>query len=404
MFIFLGAATCSFALGYLVSGQRWHRHYAAEIQRLQQEWAHHSSAAASEALTRAGQRRGVERAGGTEQAGVARSSPAPTALPAPAAAAGMATPREILARIRELHQNGGPNSQRAVQRLLSDLVLAGPQSLEAIKEVLAAGEDPKWDAQGKGKGGSLRRELLQVVQEIGGEGAEQLLAQVMSQAASPQEMLRLAQALEKMAPGKYQQAAVAAASAQLAHALNQQADPGPFLEILGMYGDRSYVEQARAILVQADGRLNKDALDYLQKVLHQDVVPLAQQLAQDPRLNNPKSREELARLAVEYVGMSEQANQLWYQSALNPELQDKAREKLIQELEKKGFQDRKNPTAQDVQLAQVRLQILEALRAQMQGSPQLPVVEETRLRLAAIADPNLRPNQPAGAKANKPPR
>jgi len=410
--LFIVSVTGAFALGYFISGQRWHRHYGAEIQRLQQEWEQQAAVLENSRLqTRQGKvitERGSAASQTVPQATMATPK-AGGAVAAPVQA-GPSNPREILARIVELQKNGGPNSQRAVQRLLSDLVLAGPQSLAAIQEYLASGEDLKLDTQAKGKGapggkgGSLRQELLQVVMEIGGEQAEQVLAQTMRTAASPQEMLRLAQALEKMAPGKYQQAAVTAAHTQLANISQTKGDPGPYLEILGMYGDRSYVEQAQAALVQPDGRINKNALDYLQNVLHQDVLPVAQQLFQDGRLTDPKAREELARLATEYVGMADAANQMWYQSALNPELPDKTRERLIRELEKKGFQDPKNPTPQDVQLAQVRLQILDGLRAQMQASPQVTVVDETRLRLAVIVDPNLRQNLPANPKPNKIPR
>ena len=413
LMIVLGAVVGAFVLGYFVSGQRWHRHYAAEIQRLDKQWQEQKSVEVAEARQQSARRRlpaGAEAAAsvGGQRNDMAKPSAA-TPLPS-LAPVGATSPRDILARIRELQQNGGPNSQRAIQRLLSDLVLAGPQSLEAIKEYLAAGEEIKLDPQANGKGppwargGSLRQELLQVVQEIGGEAAEQLLVQTMSQAASPQEMVRLAQMLEKMAPGKYRDTAVAAASAQLANAAATGGEVGPYLDILGRYGDRSYVSQAQALLVQADGRVNKDALNYLQNVLNQDVLPLAVQVAQDPRVTDPKAREELARVAVEYVGLSEQANQLWYQSAMNPELNDKSRERLIRELEKKGFQDPKNPTPQDVQLAQTRLQVLDSLRAQVQDPRQVTVVDETRQKLAAIIDPNLRANLPNAPKPNKAPR
>ncbi|MCX8155869.1 MAG: hypothetical protein N3J91_05370 [Verrucomicrobiae bacterium] len=409
--LFQGAVAAAFVLGYFISGQRWHRHYAAEIQRLEQQWQQQGAAAVAEAMASSKWRRPAGERDNAGAAGAPRVAAADSAavVPSVSPALGLSSPREILARIRELQQSGGPNSQRAIQRLLSELVLAGPQSLEAIREFLAAGEDMKLDAQGKGKAGGgkagwLRQELLQVVQEIGGEQAEQLLAQVMTQAASPQEMLRLAKTLEKMAPGKYQQAAIAAANAQLATAANTKGDIGPSLEILAMYGDHSYVQQAQANLVQPDGRINKDALDYLQSVLKQDFLPVAQQLFQDPRLADAKLREELSRLAAEYVGRNEQANQMWYQSALSSDLPDKTRDRLIRDLEKKGFQDPKNPTPQDVQLAQARLQLLEHLRNQIQASSQLGVLDETRLRLAAMVDPNLRQSLQATPKANKPPR
>jgi hypothetical protein len=169
-----------------------------------------------------------------------------------------------------------------------------------------------------------------------------------------------------------------------------------------MYGDKSYVEQARTQLLQADGRLNKDAMDYLQTTLKQENLPLLKELLQSPEITDLKQKEEVMKYVTELAGTDPQANQLWYESALNAALPDKAREKAITELEKRGFQNRDNPTAYDLQLAQARVQMLDALRAQVQDPNQLAMMDQTRARLTILMDPNLRQALQGQPKAPKP--
>jgi hypothetical protein len=250
---------------------------------------------------------------------------------------------------------------------------------------------------------SLRAGLLNAVQEIGGPEAEQLLAQSLGGNSRPDEVLKLAHMLEQMAPGKYRDTVLAAAQAQLSAGAASQSpkDAGQFYGVLAMYGDKTYVEQARTQLLQADGRLNKDALDYLQTTLKQENLPLLNELLQSPQITDPKQKEDVVKYVTELAGTDQQANQLWYESALNPTLPDKAREKAITELEKRGFENRDNPTAYDLQLAQSRLQLLDALRAQVQDPNQLATVDQTRARLTILMDPNLRQalqGQPKGGK------
>jgi hypothetical protein len=343
--------------------------------------------------------------------GAAANAPAPVA----SATASKLAPPDLLERLKAFKLIAGPGgaqSQREMVRLLDDLVHCGPAALPAIREYLASKADVELAQGGKGKGppgqrdsllpSTLRAGLLSALQEIGGPEAEQLLAQSLGGNSRPDEVLKLAQMLEQMAPGKYRDTALAAAQAQLSGIANQgPREAGQLYEVLAMYGGKSYAEQARTQLLQADGRLNKEALDYLQTTLKQENLPLLKELLQSPQITDPKQKEDLVRYVAELAGTDQQANQLWYESALNANLSDKARERAIRELEARGFQNQDNPTASDLQLAQSRLQLLEALRAQVQDPNQLTTLDQTRARLTIMMDPNLRQalhGQPKGPK------
>jgi len=336
-------------------------------------------------------------------------------LPATASTSSKLAPSDILARLQSLKLAPGPGglqTQREMVRLLDDLVRWGPAALPAIRDFLASNADVEF-APGKGKGppgpqdsllpSSLRAGLLSAVQEIGGPVAEQILAQALGGNTRPAEVLKLAQMLEQMNPGKYRDTILAAAQAQLTAGATGQDRKGlgQLYDVLAMYGDKSYAEQARAQLVQADGRLNKEALDYLQTTLKQENLPVLRDLLQNPQLTDPKQREDVVKYVTELAGTDQQASQLWYESALNANLPDKAREKAITELDKRGFQNREQFTAYDLQLAQTRLQLLDALRAQIQDPNQLALLDQAKARLTILMDPNLRQALHGGPKGGK---
>jgi hypothetical protein len=107
------------------------------------------------------------------------------------------------------------------------------------------------------------------------------------------------------------------------------------------------------------------------------------------------------KLVAELAGTGQSANQFWYDSIMNPNLTDQARLKAITELEKRGFADKNNPTVADLQLAQARVQLLEALRGQLQDPNQLATLDQTRAKLLIMMDPNLRQALQAKPKGGK---
>lgn len=412
--IILVVASCGvgFYAGYLVVGNQLLKEHKAEMAKLQAAWE--AEKASLEGRLSRLSAQAARAAGGSEPRTAATPATASEKPVVVSMAAGMQSPDEILTRLKALQLQGAtPQSKREMIRLLDDLVRSGAAALPAIANFLASNSDIGVAPQGKGKGGpggqfrgSLRSELFKVVQEIGGEQAEQLLAGQLRGATSRDELVALAESLEAMAPGKYREATIASAQAMLNSMAGTDAQgkgAKQLYDILAMYGDKSYVEQAMGQLVQAGGRLNKDALDYLQTVLGQESLPLLQQLMQNPQITDAKSREEVVKMSAGLAGTSQEANRFWFDLVSNPNLDAQARQKAIAELDKRGFQNKNEPTPADLQLAQARLQLLDGLRNQLQDAGLVQTLDQARARLAVMIDPSLRPAlQPApkGKKVN----
>mgnify|MGYP000123797600 CR=1 FL=1 len=414
------AAGVGFAAGYVMVSKRLHARYAAELARQQAAWQTEKETWLPDPRPAMP----VPAPPAHREATVAETAPAPGA----AQPSVLPSAPEILERLKAVKIEAGPaglQGQREVVRLLDDLARCGPAALPAIRAYLAGDTDVNLSpGKGKGKGppaardgllpSSLRAGLFNVLREIGGPEAEQILAETAGRTSRSDEVLTVARLLEQMAPGKYRDTLLAAVKTQFTGMTTEGADPGaagrrdagPLFEVLRLYGDRSFVDQARSMLFESDGKLNKDALDYLQAALHQENLPLLQQLLQSPQFTDPKQREEAVRLVAELAGTDPQANQLWYDAALDAGLSGKARERAIAELEKRGFQNRDQPTDYDRQLAVARLQLLDTLAPQLQDPAQLAALEKTRAKLAEIVDPGLKaaapPKAPKAPKPGKP--
>lgn len=93
--------------------------------------------------------------------------------------------------------------------------------------------------------------------------------------------------------------------------------------------------------------------------------PIIEQSA--PAQNNPvvqtrePSASEIAREALDTVGLDPVAEKVWLDTINNPDTPAKERKDLIEDLDANGYQNRKNPTANDVTLIQNRLALIEKL-------------------------------------------
>jgi NACalpha-BTF3-like transcription factor len=61
------------------------------------------------------------------------------------------------------------------------------------------------------------------------------------------------------------------------------------------------------------------------------------------------------------VGADAEAEAVWYEAINDPNLSRNARKDLIEDLNEEGFEDRKQPTEDDVQLIVRRLALIEEL-------------------------------------------
>ena len=266
---------------------------------------------------------------------------------------------------------------------MEELIRAGPAALPAIREFLERNEDIELDVSGlQGRTArdgrlpgdfvlppSLRMGLFDVVRRIGGEEAEQLLADTLPVTGRGLEVAYLTRLLEELAPNKYREPALSAARALLAStAPLNSASPldrnhrDHLYGVLSFYGDASFAAVAQSQLVRDDSQIDRGALRYLQQTLGAQSVTIAAQVYQNPLLlTNAAAKEPLARLALAFVGVDAQANQFYQQAINDPILTRSHRSNLIEDLNEDGFADPRNLTANDLPLIQNRISLIEQL-------------------------------------------
>jgi hypothetical protein len=257
---------------------------------------------------------------------------------------------------------------------LEELAAGGPAALPAIQQFLARNEEIDYASAPAKRGAStesvapvsLRFGLFEVVKQIGGAEAENVLAEVLGTTGRGVEVAWLARALQEMAPNKYREAALAAARELLGRpAANAQSpldrdERDQLFGVLTMYGDNSYVSTAQAQLLRATGEIDRGALKYLQQTLGPQSVTIAAQLYDDPRLKGPENKEPLARLALSYVGVDAQANQFYEKTINDLTLTKSHRSNLIEDLNEDGLNFR-NLTPRDLPIIENRIALIEQL-------------------------------------------
>jgi len=302
-----------------------------------------------------------------------RASPSPgvvSVAPATSAEAKPA-PEELLRRLAAMKIGPGPERTRAVRQILvmlDQLSQAGPEALPAIRQFLDSNADLEFDRLAEARVPrdiraltdavlpfSLRLALFDVIRQIGGDEAERLLAETLTRTGRGLEIACLTQLLEEMAPRKYRDNALAAAQALLNGGGTDRLQRDYLFSVLRRFNDVSFVGTAQAQLVQADGRLDRGALRYLQQSLGEQSVAIAAQFYNDSRITEADSREPLARVALTYVGTSGPAAQLWHTAINDQSLNPAQRRELILDLDQDGLQNDKTPTPADLPIVANRL-------------------------------------------------
>jgi hypothetical protein len=225
---------------------------------------------------------------------------------------------------------------------------------------------------------SLRLGLVGVLQEIGGPEAEQALAEMLSTTARGVEVAYLARVLEEIAPGKYSAAACAAAKELL---LNPPAIDDPdqlddmsksyLYGVLEMFHDASFAPNAEQMLVGADGRLDQDAMDYLNDVLKDQSVSALYAAYQNQNLTNQFDKMSLGREIMNYVGENPQANTLFTDTLGNTNLPPQAKMFTIAQLAGGGFGPFAAESPTDPQVVSARVQLLNQVQSQYASDQQL---------------------------------
>ena len=165
---------------------------------------------------------------------------------------------------------------------------------------------------------SLRLGLVSTLREIGGEQAEQGLADVLGSTGRGVEVATVAKLLEEMAPKKYRDVAVAAAKDLLTNPPNisdpsrlDQLSKSYLYGVLTTYNDTSFAGTAQAQMVGADGSIDQSALAYLTGTLKEQAMPALYQAYNDSRITNQMDRATVLNSALAYAGTNPQANAMF---------------------------------------------------------------------------------------------
>jgi hypothetical protein len=331
------------------------------------------------------------------------ASPTPIGTPSPAAAPSRPTAVEIMARLQTL-KGSHPRTLREGVYWLTELAHRDSTALPVIREFLARNQDIELDAAIFAQGRtarelsldfvlppSLRFGLFDVLRQIGGAEAEQILAETLARTGRGIEVNYLARALQEIAPDRYRDQALSVARDLLASGgPTDSASPldrghrDYLFGVLTMYNDTSFASTAQARLVQADGQIDRIALKYLQQVLGQQSVAVAAQAYQDPRVSDSAKKEPLARVALGFVGADQQANELYNRAINDPVMTPSHRKNLIEDLNEDGLNFR-NLTQADLPMIQNRLQLIERLAPNAMDEVNAAAFQEAKKDLLNMA-------------------
>ena len=161
---------------------------------------------------------------------------------------------------------------------------------------------------------TLRMGLFQVVAQTGGTVAEKLLADSLAMAQVGGEAAFLDYLLAEIAPDQYTDLALKVAHDLLLNPTEESArDPQhetQLYAILARHRDATFAKHAQELLVTDNGRLNQQALNYLNTVLKEKSVPLLAHALNDERLNK-SYRASLIGYVMRYTGQHAQADQMF---------------------------------------------------------------------------------------------
>ena len=218
---------------------------------------------------------------------------------------------------------------------------------------------------------SLRLGLVGTLKEIGGPDGEKALAEMLSTTARGVEIAYLARVLEEIAPGKYRDAAIAAAKELL---MNPPAIDNPnqlddlsrsyLFGVLEFFHDTSFSVNAQQMLVGTAGRLDMDAMSYLTGVLKDQSVSALYSAYENPNLTNQFDKMSVGREVLNYVGQNSQANALFTETLNNTELDDRTKAMTIVQLAGGGFGPFTSQSPTDPQVINNRIQLLTSLLSQ----------------------------------------
>lgn len=296
---------------------------------------------------------------------------------------------EILQNLLTLKPTGSARIAviRKIVHELEDLADLKDEAVPAIHQFLVRNEDIDYSERSSEEGDSDRRwrpswsrssppteftlppslriGLLDVLQQIGTGAAEEALADVLGTSGRAVEVACVARILEAMAPGKYREIAVNAAKDLLRNPLaidnpnrlDENAE-NYLYAILEMYKDTSFLADASKQLITEDGKLNRNARDYLTKTQGEQAIPVLMDAFKGNTLSNEWDKASVASRILDYVGNNEQANNLLNDIVTNTNYDSRMRSFAVMRLAG-GMGGAESPT--DPVIIRKRMMVLQAM-------------------------------------------
>jgi hypothetical protein len=345
------------------------------------------------------------------------------------------SPHELLDRLTKLHPDTSEESRNRVLRHivhhLQLLAESGEEALPVIHEFLrknvdvdylvdpvtASGERERQIAVSGSFASrnpahtdflvqpSLRLGLIDVLDQIGGEAAVSIMAEVLADTGRGVEVGYLARLLQEVAPDRFRDVAINAAKELLS---NPPPIEGPtriddnarayLYHVLLMYDDASFAPTAAGMLVTANGRTDRQALNYLNTALKDQAVPHLQNAYKDPKLTNQIDRSSLFSSILGHTGPSAPANDMFREFISNEATAAGLRAVTVEALAGRSGQDRPSDPA----VVQARLQFLDSIAGSVRNEQVLNAVKNTAKRLkklheSLLAEAQEAPPEPATA-------
>jgi hypothetical protein len=320
--------------------------------------------------------------------------------------------QEILEKLLKLNPSVGEEARNRIFRQivhhLQMLVDLGPEALPVVQVFLQQNKDVDYVSEPLNESGerirtgftsrfvartdflvppSLRLGLVDVLDQIGGEEAEAVLAEVLDTSGRGVEVAYVARVLEETNPGKYRDNALKAAKDLLANPpsidLPNRIDDNArayLYQVLAMYRDNSFAQIAQEQLIMPDGRVDRQALGYLSNTLKEQGVPALYAAYKDQRLTNQNERAHIQNAVLAFTGPSAEANELFKQIISDEKVPAAIRSFAIVGLA--GGAGKEKPY--DPQLIQSRLTLLHNFRSYLKDEKLLKSIDDTKVVLEQI--------------------
>lgn len=327
-----------------------------------------------------------------------------------------ASAAELLQRLVRLNPETSDDTRnRTLRQIVHQLQLladCGPEALPPIRQFLKANQDLDYsqdvlNAAGErvGRSGqaawtarspartdflvppSLRLGLIDVLAQIGGDEAMAILAETLDTTGRGVEVAHIARILQADAPGRFRDASLKAAKDLLSNPIPAGApnrideNARAYLyQVLALHQDTSFAATAQGQLVSPEGRVDRQALEYLSGTFKEEAVPALYEACRNPKLTNQAERAVLVDAVLAFAGSNPQANQLLTDTLRRDDIPAGVRAFTIQGLA--GGPGREAPT--DPAVIQARLQLLQSLRGQIQEERLLLAIDQTRAALERL--------------------